>query len=134
MTLLLDTHTVVWLTEDRPSLGKAARRACNAALAANEIVISTITYYELGLQLQRRRIAGPSDLGEWRQRIINLGLKEIPVSTEAAMRASGLGNLTGDPFDRVIVGTALVEDAILLTADESLLDWSGRLRRQDARR
>ena len=134
MTLLLDTHTVVWLTEDQPSLGKTARRACDAALAANEIAISTITYYELGLQLQRRRIGGPSDLGEWRQRITNLGLREIPVSTEVAMRASGLSNLTGDPFDRIIAGTALVEDAVLLTADGSLLNWPGRLRRQDAAR
>ena len=134
MTLLLDTHTVVWMTEDRPSLGKVARRVCNAALAANEIAISTITYYELGLQLQRRRVAGPSDLGEWRQRIANLGLREVPVSTEAAMRASALGNLTGDPFDRIIVGTALIEDAVLLTADESLLGWPGQLRRQDAAR
>ena len=134
MTLLLDTHTVVWLTEDQPSLGKAARRACDGALAANEIAISTITYYELGLQLQRRQIGGPSDLGEWRQRIATLGLREISVSTEVAMRASGLGNLTGDPFDRIIVGTALVVDATLLTADGSLLNWPGRLRRQDARR
>src|SRR5262249_40927743 len=102
MTLLLDTHTVVWLTEDQPRLGKAARRVCNAALAANEIAISTITYYELGLQLRRQRIAGPSDLGEWRQRITALGLREIPVSAEVAIRASGLGSLTGDPFDRVI--------------------------------
>jgi PIN domain nuclease of toxin-antitoxin system len=134
MTLLLDTHTVVWLTEDQRSLGKAARRACNAALAANEIAVSAISYYELGLQLQRQRIGGPSDLEEWRQRIVSQGLREIPVSTEVAMRASGLGNLTGDPFDRIIVGTALVEDAVLLTADGSLLNWSGRLRRQDARR
>ena len=134
MTLLLDTHTVVWLTEDQRSLGRVARRACNSALAANEIAISTISYYELGLQLQRQRVAGPSDLGEWRQRMINLSLREIPVSTEVAMRASGLGNLPGDPFDRIIVGTALVENAILLTADEALLNWPGQLRRQDARR
>jgi PIN domain nuclease of toxin-antitoxin system len=134
MTLLLDTHTVVWLTEDQPSLGKAARRACNAALAQNEIAISAITYYEIGLQLQRRRIGGPSDLGEWRQRITGLGLREFPGSTEVAMRASGLDNITGDPIDRLIVATALVEDAVLLTADGSLLAWPGRVRRQDAQR
>ena len=68
------------------------------------------------------------------QRIMGLGLREIAVSTEIAMRASDLSNLTGDPFDRVIVGTALVEGAVLLTADESLLDWPGQLRRQDAAR
>ena len=134
MTLLLDTHTVVWLTEDQPSLGRVARRACNAALAASEIAISAITYYELGLQLQKRRIGGPFDLGGWRQRITRLGLAEIPVSAEVAMRAAGLDNLTGDPIDRLIVATALVEDAILLTADGSLLAWPGGMRRQDAQR
>jgi PIN domain nuclease of toxin-antitoxin system len=134
MILLLDTHTVVWLTEDQPKLGKAARRACNAALAADEIAISAITYYELGRQLLKQRIGGPPDLGEWRRRILNLGLREILVSPEIAMRASGLGNLTRDPIDRIIVATAQVEDAVLLTADGSLLDWPGQVRRQDAQR
>ena len=134
MTLLLDTHTVIWLTEDQPKLGRAARRACNAALAANEIAISAITYYELGLQLQKRRIGGPSDLGEWRQRMVALGLREIPVSAVIALRASGLSNLAGDPIDRIVVATAQVEDAVLLTADGSLLDWPGGVRRQDAQR
>lgn len=50
------------------------------------------------------------------------------------MRASELDELHGDPFDRIIVATALVEGAILLTADQSLLAWPGELRRLDARR
>ena len=50
------------------------------------------------------------------------------------MRASELDELHGDPIDRIIVATALVEDAVLLTADRSILDWSGKMRRQDARR
>jgi len=53
---------------------------------------------------------------------------------EPAIRASEIENLSGDPIDRIVVATALVEDAILLTADGSLLDWPGRMRRQDARR
>ena len=39
--------------------------------------------------------------------------------------ASGLDNMTGDPIDRFIVATALVEDAVLLTADGSLLASGG---------
>ena len=50
------------------------------------------------------------------------------------MRASALENLTGDPIDRLIVDTALVEDAVLLTADGSLLAWPGGVCRQDAQR
>jgi len=66
--------------------------------------------------------------------MLNLGLREIPVSAEIAIRASGFVNLSGDPIDRLIVATALVEDAVLLTADGSLLAWPGGVRRQDAQR
>ena len=50
------------------------------------------------------------------------------------MRAAELERLRRDPFDRIIVATALVEDAVLLTADRPILEWPGRLRRQDAQR
>jgi PIN domain nuclease of toxin-antitoxin system len=49
------------------------------------------------------------------------------------MRASDLDNLPGDPLDRIILATALVEDAILLTADSRLLEWPGTARLLDAR-
>jgi PIN domain nuclease of toxin-antitoxin system len=56
------------------------------------------------------------------------------MSSEIAMRAADLESLRRDPCDRIIVATALVEDAVLLTADQPILDWPGRLHRQDARR
>jgi PIN domain nuclease of toxin-antitoxin system len=61
-------------------------------------------------------------------------MREIPLSAEIAMRAADLENLRRDPCDRIIVATALVEDAVLLTADQPILEWSGRLRCQDAQR
>jgi len=42
--------------------------------------------------------------------------------------------LPGDPFDRLIVSTALVEQATLMTADQRILSWPGGLERQDAGR
>jgi PIN domain nuclease of toxin-antitoxin system len=50
------------------------------------------------------------------------------------MQASDFDDLHGDPIDRIIIATALIEDAVLLTADRPILDWSGSVRRQDARR
>jgi PIN domain nuclease of toxin-antitoxin system len=63
-----------------------------------------------------------------------LGVREIGLSAEIAMWAVDLEDLHGDPMDRIIIATALAENALLLTADRPLLDWPGRLQRQDARR
>ena len=58
----------------------------------------------------------------------------MPLSAEIALLAAELEDLHGDPIDRIIVATALIEDAVLLTADHAILEWSGKVRRQDARR
>jgi PIN domain nuclease of toxin-antitoxin system len=134
MTLLLDTHTILWLTEQVPRLGNAARRACDVALTANELAVSTVAFYEAGRLLRRGRVEGPSTLRGWRVQLLSLGVREILVSPEIAMLAAELDDLHGDPLDRIIVATALVEDAILLTADRPILEWAGKVRRQDARR
>jgi PIN domain nuclease of toxin-antitoxin system len=134
MNLLLDTHTAVWVTLDAPRLGRAARRACNAALAADQLEIPTLVYYELSEVLKRRRVAGASSVREWRHRILSLGIREVELTAEIAIRASDLENLPGDPFDRLIVATALVQEAVLLTADQPILSWPGPVERQDAER
>jgi PIN domain nuclease of toxin-antitoxin system len=134
MTLLLDTHTVIWMAEGLPDLGKIARQTCSAALAANEIAVPVIAFYELGRLLVRGRVTGPPAVDEWRRRLVALGVREIPVSSEIAMNAAQLSNLHLDPIDRIIVATTLAEDAVLLTADGQILGWPGELKRQDARR
>jgi len=134
MTLLLDTHAILWLTEGVPLLGKAARQRCHAALAANEIAVPSVVFFELGWGLRRGRIEGPTNIRAWRNRLLSLGVREIGLTAEITILAVELDDLHGDPIDRIIVATALTEDAVLMTADGQLLDWPGRLERQDARR
>jgi PIN domain nuclease of toxin-antitoxin system len=67
-------------------------------------------------------------------RILSIGVREVELTAEIAVRASDLENLPRDPIDRFIVATALVQQAVLLTADELILSWPGPLKRQDARR
>ena len=134
MTLLLDTHTVLWLTEQMPKLGRLARRRCDAALAAGELAIATVVVFEIGWGLRRGRIEGPRDVRSWRNRVLSLGVREISLSAEIAMTAVELEELHGDPLDRIIVATALVEDALLVTADRRILSWPGNVRRFDAQR
>ncbi|MCX7362161.1 MAG: type II toxin-antitoxin system VapC family toxin [Alphaproteobacteria bacterium] len=134
MTLLLDTHTILWLTEQVPKLGPAARQRCDGALAVDEVAVPTTVFFELAWGLRIERIKGPENVRARRNRLLSLGVREIGLSAEIAMVAVELDELHGDPFDRFIVATAVVEQAILLTADRAMLAWPGRLQRRDARR
>lgn len=117
-----------------PKLGKAAKLRCDAALAVGELAVPTVAFFELGWALRRGRIEGPSNIRDWRNRILSMGVREVGMSADVALQAVDLEDMHGDPFDRIIVATAQVEDAVLLTADRAILDWPGRVRRQDARR
>ena len=71
------------------------------------------------------------DLDAWRRGMLDQGLMEIPVNGGIAVRAGLLADMHGDPADRLIVATAL-EGHRLVTADQRILDWRGRLSRLSA--
>jgi PIN domain nuclease of toxin-antitoxin system len=56
------------------------------------------------------------------------------VSGAVGIAAAQLQNFHADPADRLIVASALSLEAILITADESILEWRSALKTFDARR
>lgn len=134
MRLLLDTHAILWLTQDEPKLGQKARAACESAFAAGELLVSTVSYYEIVDLVRKKRLERAVDVDQWRQRLLQTGVVEIPVSGVIAVTAARLEDFHKDPWDRMIVATALAETSAVVTADEGILDWAGMLQRVDARR
>lgn len=132
--ILLDTHVLLWLRLDRPQLGQRTRDILDRAWPAGEAAVSTWTFWELAMLVTKGRLGVNIDVLRWRTELLADGLIEVPVSGEIATRAPLLPDMHGDPADRVIAATALtVPGCRLLTADERLLNWPGRLDRLDAR-
>ena len=129
--ILLDTHVLIWLRSGDRRLGSTARREIDQALELGDAAASSISFWEVALLAERRRIELDLGVGEWRQLMLREGLVEIPVDGEIAIRAASLEGLRRDPADRLIVATAL-EGHQLMTADRQILDWPGPLRRLDA--
>lgn len=65
---------------------------------------------------------------------LEAGIKEIAVDARIALLASQLRSFHGDSVDRILVATAMEHDAVLLTADERLLERKQGLRSLDAGR
>ncbi len=64
--------------------------------------------------------------------MLSEGASELPLTGEIAILAGELEGLHGDPADRFIVATAITHDAMLVTADDRLLQWRHGLRRNNA--
>ena len=132
--ILLDTHALVWMDADDPSLGRTARRAIQQAWKAQQMAVSAVSFWECAMLHARGRITLPKSPLAWRGDLIAAGLIEWPVDGEIAILAADLELLHKDPADRFIVATAISRRAALLTADERLLGWKHALKRVDATR
>jgi PIN domain nuclease of toxin-antitoxin system len=96
--------------------------------------VSAFSFWEIAMLAQRQRIKLYQPAMVWRQRVLESGVNEVPVSGDIAIMAAQLEGFHLDPADRVIAATAVLRGATLLTADERILTWNGDLRRHDARR
>jgi len=130
--ILLDTHVLIWQEQGDLRLGAQTRRVIARALQEDRAAVSAISFWEVGMRVQKGRLDLLFDLGVWRRDLLERGLIEIPVDGGIASRAGLLPNIHGDPADRIIVATAL-EGHQLVTADGKILRWPGPLGRLDAR-
>ncbi|MCZ8132566.1 MAG: type II toxin-antitoxin system VapC family toxin [Steroidobacteraceae bacterium] len=133
MKVLLDTHALVWLATDDVPLGRRSRQLANAASTDGSLYVSAVSFWEVGMLVARGRLATPTSAAEMRAQALAAGYLELPLTGPVALLAATL-DLHRDPVDRFLAATAMLHDAVLVTADERLLAWPNALRRQDARR
>ena len=104
------------------------------ALREDLLFVSAVSFWEVALLAGRKRVILAYPSVEWRQNVLSLGIRELPVTGDVGVRAAELDGLPGDPADRIIAATAMARGASLITADASILAWQGQLSCQDARR
>ncbi len=132
--ILLDTHALVWLLADDARLGRKSSRIADRALARGELMVSALTFWEVAALVRRKRVKLDGSAAAWRRHVLAMGLIEIATSGEIAIAADSLGDFPADPIDRFIAASAMIEDALLITADSAILRWGGTLDRHDAQR
>lgn len=130
--IVADTHALVWALENSSRLGANARRQLDEAMAADALAVSAISFWEIALLVAKGRLELAEPIESWRRRLLDAGLRELPVDGAIGIQSVVLDGLHPDPADRLIVATAWVRGATLLTADRRLLEWTSTLARIDA--
>ena len=120
MKLLLDTHAAVWLLQGDPRLGSAARRALSSG-DGEPPYISDIVLLELSLLVGSGSVVPGIALPAFLRRFA-ANLQVLPIDADIAAAVPGLRLPHADPFDRVIVATALRHHLRLVTRDRAIRD------------
>lgn len=131
--MILDTHALLWMDRNDPSLGMEARQRIEGEWRAGQVAVSAISFWEVAMLAERGCIVLPLPVERWRADWLQAGLVEIPLDGRIALLACQLENLHRDPADRFIVATAIDRRTGLMTADDGILNWVGELIRMDAR-
>jgi PIN domain nuclease of toxin-antitoxin system len=131
--ILLDTHVLLWLDADAPTLGNHSRELIETAWSSDAVAVSAISFWECALLSAQGRIILSKPVQHWREDLLMSGLMEHPLDGGTGILATELDGLHRDPADHFIAATAIRRDATLVTADERLLAWRHPLKRQDAR-
>jgi PIN domain nuclease of toxin-antitoxin system len=111
VSLLLDTHVILWWLADDPSLSDELKARLDTEPQA---YVSSATIWEVAIKQAAGKIVEPADLPE---RIRRSGFRELAINFEHAMVAGRLPLIHRDPFDRMLVAQAQCEDLTLVTRD-----------------
>jgi len=124
--IVIDTHVLVWWVSESGTLSTAAKRALkNATKSGSEVLISSISAWEIAMLVEKGRLVLSMDVERWLDEVAQIdGVRFVPVDNEIGIKSAVLpGTFHKDPADRMIVATARKLAVPLVTADEKIIRY-----------
>ena len=125
--LLLDTCAIIFDALDPARLSQKVLLAINQADETGRLSCSDISLWEIAMLVAKGRLKPGTDSKTFIQLILTVrSIKVLPISPEIAAKSAQPDFCPhGDPADRIIAATALLNKAKLVTSDQKLLAVAG---------
>jgi len=113
---LLDTHALLWWLFDEPKLCSIARTQISHP--QNEIYVSSASAWEIATKHRIGKMPEAKELLQNYQEILQQArFIELPITTKHALRAGALPIKHRDPFDRMLMAQAELDNLAIITYD-----------------
>jgi len=118
MNYLLDTHTIIWMVEDSPNLPLTIKELIRNP--ENKVAICSISIWEIAIKMNIGKLTLSLEFDELVNVLRSSDFDFLHVEDEYLLGLTKLPLLHKDPFDRLIISTALAEKMTLITIDENI--------------
>jgi PIN domain nuclease of toxin-antitoxin system len=116
MRILLDTHAFLWFLLDDPKLSAIARQAI--INPDNDIAVSPATYWEIAIKIRLNKYMLPEPYEVFMEReIVTNQFRILPIVPRHTAVLTTLPFYHRDPFDRLIIAQAMVEQMPVISGD-----------------
>ncbi len=117
MRYLIDTQILIW------SLGLSDKIPKNISKILkdenNEIFISTVSIWEMSIKKSIGKLTLPFELKHIVKVINNLNIRILDISSEHLIKIADLPFHHKDPFDRLIISQAIIENLSVISSDRN---------------
>jgi len=114
--LLLDTQAFIWSAAAPELLAPSTRTAIKNP--SNDVYVSAVSAWEIVIKHALGKIRLPDEPEVWvPSRIVAMGFRSLSVTVEHALGVRSLPHHHEDPFDRMLVAQASVEELRIVSHD-----------------
>jgi PIN domain nuclease of toxin-antitoxin system len=121
MKYLLDTHAVIWYLEDSSQLPPNTKEIIDKN--ENRICLSSVSLWEIAIKISLGKLKLIMPLHEIFDNIEKGDFEVLQIENDYLRILSVLPFIHKDPFDRLLIATALAENLTIITADESIYKY-----------
>ena len=121
MKYLIDTHIFIWFVENLPNLSQSLKNTIEDE--NNEIFISIASLWEISIKISIKKLQLNRKYEEILAVLKNNSIEILPIDFAHTLENSKLPFHHRDPFDRIIIAQAIVENIDFISADAVFDDY-----------
>ena len=119
MKLLLDTHTILWWVNEYEMLSEDVKSML--LNEENNLYLSIVSVWEIALKSRLGKLTGfDGGVKKFLSKVNELPVHLLPIKPKYIEIVETLPFIHRDPFDRMLIASAIADDMIILTIDENI--------------
>ena len=118
---LLDTHTLLWFLRDSPQLSK---KALEIITTKNKVYVSIASLWEIAIKKSIGKLEFEHSIEKIAELCHEKDILILQIQPKYFDKIIKLPNIHNDPFDRLIISQAIIENLVIITKDTIIPKYS----------